>query len=131
MYPPPFPNHGKGGGSGGYTPRRLAGDSTAGAGRKGQAAASGGAVGPLDGPLPTALFYPRRRGIYTTRAIAEGRSPSGQNVSKWLLVFFHFLRGLCQLGRLFLFPLVQQADDLLFHFGRSNLLAEILFQFSG
>jgi len=45
--PPPFPSHGKGGGSGGYIyPRRAAGNSTAGADRKGQAAASGGALHP-------------------------------------------------------------------------------------
>ena len=36
--PPPFPNHGKGGGSGGYTPAACRGNSTAGADRQGQAA---------------------------------------------------------------------------------------------
>ena len=36
-----------------------------------------------------------------------------------------FLR-LCQLRGLFLFPLVQQSHNLFFHFGRSDLLAEIL-----
>ena len=36
--PPPFPNQGKGGGSGGYTPAACRGNSTAGADRQGQAA---------------------------------------------------------------------------------------------
>ena len=44
--PPPFPIHGKGGGSGGYIPRRAGRGGTAGAGRQGQAAAGGGRSAP-------------------------------------------------------------------------------------
>ena len=47
------------------------------------------------------------------------------------LVELVFLLRLCQFGRLFLFPLVQQGHDLLLHFGRSDLLAEILVEFVG
>jgi len=39
-----------------------------------------------------------------------------------------FLR-LCQFGRLFLFPVVQQGHNLFFHLGGSNLLAKILREF--
>jgi len=42
----PFPIQGKGGGSGGYIPRRAGRGGTAGAGRQGQAAAGGGRSAP-------------------------------------------------------------------------------------
>ena len=112
-------------------PRRVAGDSTAGAGRQGQATASGGAFRPLDSPPPTVLFYPRRRGIYHHRALLyRGPAPWDKvSRSKAPLLFQSvlFLR-LCQFGRLFLFPVVQQGHNLFFHFGRSDLLAKILCQ---
>ncbi len=61
--PPPFPNHGKGGGSGGYIPRR--------AGRVAQPRQTVKCKPPqaavlrtLDRPLPPVLNSRRRRGIY-------------------------------------------------------------------
>ena len=46
-----------------------------------------------------------------------------------LLVKFLLFRGFCQLRRLFFFPVIQQGHNLFFHFGGSDLLAKILFQF--
>ena len=54
---------------------------------------------------------------------------SGQSVSKLLLVKFLLFWGFCQLRRLFFFPVIQQGHNLFFHFGGSDLLAKILFQF--
>ena len=94
--------------------------------------ASGGAFRPLDSPPPTVLFYPRRRGIYHHRALLfRGPAPWDKvSRSKAPLLFQSvlFLR-LCQFGRLFLFPVVQQGHNLFFHFGGSDLLAKILRQF--
>ena len=75
VQPTPIPAHSWAGcGSGGYTPAAPRGDSAAGAGRQGQAAASGGAFRPLDCPLPPAQRWRRRRGIYTTRASSSQTS---------------------------------------------------------
>lgn len=104
--------------------------STAGAGRKGQAAASGGAYAPLTASSRLCRVIGGDGG-YTTRASGKGRKKtSGQNVSRLLLHIRLFLVGLSQLGRLFLFPVIQQGHDLLLHLGGSNLLAKILLQFS-
>ena len=82
----------------------------------------------LDGPLPAVLKNRRRRGIYHQSLCARA-GPSGQSVSKLLLVKFLLFRGFCQLRRLFFFPVIQQGHNLFFHFGGSDLLAKILFQF--
>ena len=130
--PPPFPIHGKGGGSGGYTPAALPEIAQPGQAVKGKPPQTAD-VPPLDCPFPAALQNIRRRGYITTEPIpGAGRSPLDK-VSRSgarLLLQVLFPVRLRQFGRLFLFPLVQQRHDLLFHFGRSDLLAEILRQFS-
>ena len=86
----------------------------------------------LDGPLPAVQEDRRRRGIYHHRALCRRGGAPRDNLSRsvaGLFVFFHLFRGLCQLGRLFLLPLVQQSHDLLLHFGGSGLLAKVFLQF--
>ena len=63
------------------------------------------------------------------QSLCAKAGPSGQSVSKLLLVKFLLFRGFCQLRRLFFFPVIQQGHNLFFHFGGSDLLAKILFQF--
>ena len=63
------------------------------------------------------------------QSLCARAGPSGQSVSKLLLVKFLLFRGFCQLRRLFFFPVIQQGHNLFFHFGGSDLLAKILFQF--
>src|SRR5699024_7521449 len=65
--PPPFPIHGKGGGSGGYTPAALPEIAQPGQAVKGKPPQAAG-VPPLDCPFPAALQNIRRRGIYHHRA---------------------------------------------------------------
>ena len=62
--PPPFPSHGKGCGSGGYTPAAPPGNRTAGAASQGQATAKAAVLCTLDRQLPAVLNDMRRRGIY-------------------------------------------------------------------
>src|SRR5699024_12718860 len=72
-------------------------------------------------------------GYITTEPIpSAGRLPLDKVSRSGARLLFQvlFLVRLRQFGRLFLFPLVQQSHDLLLHFGRSDLLAEILRQFS-
>ena len=61
--PPPFPIHGKGGGSGGYIPRRAGGVAQPGQAVKGKPPQAA-VLRTLDGPLPPVLNSRRRRGIY-------------------------------------------------------------------
>ncbi|EQH13768.1 hypothetical protein QKU_1453 [Clostridioides difficile DA00203] len=80
--PRPFPIQGKGAALEDIPPP-LAGNSTAGADRKGQAAAKAAGVPPLDGPLPAVRRQTRRRGIYHRRAHPKrGAHTSGQSVQK-------------------------------------------------
>ena len=80
--PPPFPIHGKGGGSGGYTPAALPEITQPGQAVKGKPPQTAG-VPPLDCPFPAALQNIRRRGIYHHRAHPRrGAFTSGQSVQK-------------------------------------------------
>ena len=62
-YPPPFPIHGKGGGSGGYIPRRAGGVAQPGQAVKGKPPQAA-VLRTLDRLLPPVLNSRRRRGIY-------------------------------------------------------------------
>ena len=62
-YPPPFPIHGKGGGSGGYIPRRAGGVAQPGQAAKGKPPQAA-VLRTLDRLLPPVLNSRRRRGIY-------------------------------------------------------------------
>ena len=80
--PPPFPIHGKGGGSGGYTPAALPEIAQPGQAVKGKPPQTAD-VPPLDCPFPAALQNIRRRGIYHHRAHPRrGAFTSGQSVQK-------------------------------------------------
>ena len=83
----------------------------------------------LDGPLPAVLKKQAATGDIYHQSLCARAGPSGQSVSKLLLVKFLLFRGFCQLRRLFFFPVIQQGHNLFFHFGGSDLLAKILFQF--
>ena len=61
--PPPFPIHGKGGGSGGYIPRRAGGVAQPGQAVKGKPPQAA-VLRTLDRLLPPVLNSRRRRGIY-------------------------------------------------------------------
>ena len=61
--PPPFPIHGKGGGSGGYIPRRAGGVAQPGQAVKGKPPQAA-VLRTLDRQLPPVLNSRRRRGIY-------------------------------------------------------------------
>ena len=115
-------------------PRRLAGNSTAGPGRQSRASRrKRRTFRPLTARSRLRCKISGDGGYITTEPIpGAGRSPLDK-VSRSgarLLLQVLFPVRLRQFGRLFLFPLVQQRHDLLFHFGRSDLLAEILRQFS-
>ena len=84
-------------------------------------------------PYPLTVNTPRRghrsmwRG-YILQSHPWKRKTLGQKVPRSL---FHirFLFGLAQLRRLLGLPVIQQRNDLVFHFPRGLVLAEILFQF--
>ncbi len=83
----------------------------------------------LDGPFPAVLKTGGDGGYIYHQSLCARAGPSGQSVLKLLLVKFLLFRGFCQLRRLFFFPVIQQGHNLFFHFGGSDLLAKILFQF--
>ena len=81
VYPPAL-SHGKGGGSGGYTPAALPEIAQPGQAVKGKPPQTAD-VPPLDCPFPAALQNIRRRGIYHHRAHPRrGAFTSGQSVQK-------------------------------------------------
>ncbi|NCE65580.1 hypothetical protein D1159_13565 [Pseudoflavonifractor sp. 524-17] len=69
---PPFPIHGKGGGSGGYIPRRAGGIAQPGQTVKGKPPQAA-VLRILDCPLPPVLNSRRRRGIYHQSHYAKMR----------------------------------------------------------
>lgn len=87
-------------------------------------------VPPLDGPLPAVRKKYLATGDISPQSPSQARgthlwTKCPEAGARLLFELVLFLR-LCQLRGLFLFPLVQQSHNLFFHFGRSDLLAEIL-----
>ena len=69
-----------------------------------------------------------REGSFHCKTSIHKRKTSGQKVPRSLFKI-RFLFGFAQLRRLLGFPVIQQRNDLVFHFPRGLVLAEILFQF--